>query len=215
MSNPTTRILDSMDPPTGALLGVAGAIAVGNEPLLEERARMLLATGAAPVWVEELLLQSVLMVGYPRALVAAGVWRRVSGLSAPSRDADSTGPEEWLSRGEETCQAIYGFNYDRLRANVRQLHPALDTWMVTEGYGRVMARDGLDLARRELCTVVQLAVLGSPRQLHSHLRGALQVGAGSGVIDRALEIAGRDASPAAATEAAAVWQQVRKMRETT
>ncbi len=203
-----------MDPPTGALLGVAGAIALGDESRLEDRMRLLLATGAAPVWVEELLLQSVLMVGYPRALVAAGVWRRVSGLPAPSRDADSTGPEEWSSRGEETCRTIYGLNYDRLRANVRWLHPALDAWMVTEGYGRVIARDGLDLARRELCTVVQLAVLGSPRQLHSHLRGALQVGAGSRVIDRALEIATRDASPAAATEAVVMWQQVRKSRGT-
>ncbi len=204
-----------MDPPTEALLGVAGAIAVGKESLLEDRVRLLLATGAAPVWVEELMLQSVLMVGYPRALVAAGVWRRVSGLPAPSRDSDSTGPGEWLSRGEETCRAIYRLNYDRLRTNVRQLHPALDTWMVTEGYGRVIAREGLDLARRELGTVVQLAVLGSPRQLHSHLRGALQVGAGSGVIDRALEIAARDASPAVTTEAVAVWQQVRKLGETT
>ena len=34
-------------------------------------------------WVEELMLQSVLMVGYPRALIAFGVWRKFSGVGRP------------------------------------------------------------------------------------------------------------------------------------
>jgi hypothetical protein len=38
----------------------------------------------------------------------------------------------------------------------------MDLWMVTEGYGRTMARPGLDLLRRELCTVAQMAVSKRP-----------------------------------------------------
>jgi 4-carboxymuconolactone decarboxylase len=68
------------------------------------------------------------------------------------------------------------------------LHPALDGWMITEGYGRTLARPGLDLTRRELCTVAQTAVLETHRQLHSHLRGALNAGATFGQIEGVLSI---------------------------
>jgi 4-carboxymuconolactone decarboxylase len=60
--------------------------------------------------------------------------------------------------------------------------------MITEGYGRTLARPGLDLMRRELCTVAQTAVLEAPRQLHSHLRGAINAGATPGQIEGALSI---------------------------
>jgi 4-carboxymuconolactone decarboxylase len=66
--------------------------------------------------------------------------------------------------------------YERLRLNVRDLHPALDSWMVVDGYGKVLGRPGLDLQRRELCIVAACAAMGQDRQLHSHLRGALNVG---------------------------------------
>ena len=76
----------------------------------------------------------------------------------------------------------------KLRESVRTLHPAIDSWMITEGYGRTLARPGLDLKLRELCTVAQTAVLEAPRQLHSHLRGALNAGATFGQIEGALSI---------------------------
>jgi 4-carboxymuconolactone decarboxylase len=146
--------------------------------------------GVPGEWVDELILQSVLMAGWPRALVAMAVWRSVSDLSAPSHDedADYLRATQWADRGEETCRAVYGINYDKLRENVRRLHPALDLWMVTEGYGRTLSRPGLDLVRRELCTVVQTAVLDTPHQLHSHLRGALNVGATQGEIEATLQL---------------------------
>ena len=42
--------------------------------------------------------------------------------------------------------------------------------------------------RRELCTVAQTAVLEAPKQLHSHLRGALNAGASFGQIEGVLSI---------------------------
>jgi 4-carboxymuconolactone decarboxylase len=60
--------------------------------------------------------------------------------------------------------------------------------MITEGYGRTLARAGMDLKLRELCTVAQTAVLEAPRQLHSHLRGALNAGASFGQIEGVLSI---------------------------
>lgn len=181
---------DTLDPQTRDLVRFAAAIAQGYEPELRERVAPLRATQVPAAWVEELLLQSILMVGYPRALIAFGVWRKFSGLPAASADEgqDYGHVPEWTRRGEEVCGTVYGENYRKLRESVRQLHPAVDAWMITEGYGRTLGRPGLDLLRRELCTVVQTAVLETPRQLHSHLRGALNAGASFGQIEGVLSI---------------------------
>lgn len=181
---------DNLDYQTRDLVRFAAAIAHGYEPELRDRAASLRLSQVPAVWVEELILQSVLMVGYPRALVAFTIWRKAGGPTAAETDPDQdySRAAEWNRRGEEQCAVIYGENYQKLRHSVRDLHPALDSWMITEGYGRTLARPGLDLLRRELCIVVQTAVLETPRQLHSHLRGALNVGATFGQIEGALSI---------------------------
>ena len=180
---------DRLDPQTRDLVRFAAAIAQGYEPELRDRAAKLRSSGVPAEWVEELLLQSVLMVGYPRALIAFGVWRKLAG-PAPAADPDEDygRAEDWTRRGEELCEVVYGENYPKLRESIRALHPAVESWMITEGYGRTLARPGLDLRRRELCTVAQTAVLEAPRQLHSHLRGAINAGATPGQIEGALSI---------------------------
>jgi len=184
---------DNLDLQTRDLVRFAAAVAQGYEPELRERVTDLRLSQVPPQWVEELLLQSLLMVGYPRALIAFTVWRKVSELPAPASDPDqeySRAPE-WARRGEELCGVVYGENYRKLRDSVQALHPAVDAWMVTEGYGRTLARPGLDLRRRELCTVAQTAVLEAPRQLHSHLRGALNAGATPEEVEATLDVVAR------------------------
>jgi len=181
---------DSLDPQARDLVRFAAAIAQGYEPELRERVGPLRSSQVPVIWVEELLLQSVLMVGYPRTLIAFTVWRKFSGVPAPATDPDTDYGRagEWTTMGETLCAVVYGENYGKLRESVRGLHPAIDAWMVTEGYGRTLSRPGLDLKLRELCTVAQTAVLEAPRQLHSHLRGALNAGASFGQIEGALSI---------------------------
>jgi 4-carboxymuconolactone decarboxylase len=181
---------DNLDPQTRDLVRFAAAIAQGYEPELRERVGPLRSSQTPVVWVEELLLQSVLMCGYPRALVAFTVWRKFSGVPAPEGDEgqDYAQSGEWTRRGEDVCGTVYGENYRKLRDSIRTLHPAIDAWMITEGYGRTLGRPGLDLLRRELCTVVQTCVLETPRQVHSHLRGALNAGASFGQIEGVLSI---------------------------
>jgi len=65
----------------------------------------------------------------------------------------------------------------------------MDQWMVTEGYGKILGRKGLDLDVRELCVVAILAVSRQSKQLFSHLRGALNVGASEERIGAALSAA--------------------------
>ncbi len=170
--------LPALDAEHVALVRVAAAIAAADEATM----RTCMARAALDVrteWMEEVVLQSYLFAGFPRALNAAREWRKASGQPAPDRDdgelfADA---HDWSARGEQTCAIVYGAFYEPLRRNIRALHPALDAWMITEGYGKVLSRPQLDLKRRELCVVAACAAAGQDRQLHSHLHGALNAGA--------------------------------------
>jgi 4-carboxymuconolactone decarboxylase len=151
-----------------------------------------------PVAVEEIILQSYLFAGFPRALNAARAWRAVSGRPAPSEDAEASVEDLdlWRARGEETCAIVYGDSYEKLRRNIRELHPALDGWMIVDGYGKVLSRPGVDLRTRELCIVAACAASGQQRQLHSHLHGAMNAGASVGelaaVLDALTDLISRD-----------------------
>src|SRR5215213_3540054 len=153
--------------------------------------------------VDEVILQSHLFVGFPDALNALGLWRQVSGRPAPPSLGED--PAGWEARGERVCARVYGASYDKLRENVRGLHPDVDGWMVAGGYGRVIGRPGLDLATRELCIAALLAVWNVPRQLHSHLRGALNAGALVDEVDAAVEVACGMIAPGAAAGVRALW----------
>jgi 4-carboxymuconolactone decarboxylase len=180
--------LTELDEATRALVQLGAVIAAGDEGAL--RASLAHASRVTPAaHVEELVLQSYLFCGFPRALNAAREWRRVAPTLAPTTDdAEDFGlADEWRERGELTCAAVYGSMYEKLRLNVRDLHPALDAWMVVEGYGKVLGRPGLDLPRRELCIVAACAATGQDRQLHSHLHGALNVGVSLAALQQTID----------------------------
>ncbi|HUQ80903.1 MAG TPA: carboxymuconolactone decarboxylase family protein [Gemmatimonadaceae bacterium] len=169
---------EALDAETRALVRLAGIVSAGTEPQLRE-ALTVAATACRPEWVEEVVLQSYLFAGFPRALNAAREWRRISGRAAPESDDGENfeNATRWRADGEATCATVYGPFYERLRHNIRRLHPALDAWMIVDGYGKVLSRPQLDLRRRELCVVAACATARQDRQLHSHLHGALHGGA--------------------------------------
>src|SRR5205085_10297924 len=147
--------LEALDESTRALVRLSGLIAAGDEQ--EVRAELTQALDRIPTqWIEELILQSYLFCGFPRSLNAMREWRRLTG-SNERAPVDESGPEEWRRRGEATCRMVYGAMYERLRVNIRALHPELDEWMIVEGYGIVLSRPELDLARREPCIVAAFA----------------------------------------------------------
>lgn len=177
---------ERLDAPTVQLVRLAAVLAGGGEPAVREALARAVA-GVEPTWVEEVILQTYLFAGFPRALNAAREWRRISGREAPATDEGTTFDAAALqARGEATCSLVYGPFYERLRHNIRALHPALDSWMIVEGYGKVLGRPALDLARRELCVVAACAIARQDRQLHSHLHGALHAGASPAQVDAAL-----------------------------
>lgn len=191
-----------------AIVRVSAELAKGPEGALDEAMRWA-AEVADPVEVEEAILQSYLFLGYPASLNGFAVWRRVTGRRAP-QGPEGSGEYDaaWADRGERVCGAVYGGQYPRLRENIRSLRPEMERWMVIEGYGKVIGRPGLDLARRECCIAAILAVQGVERQLYSHLRGALQVGAPSRVVEAALELALDGVRSDRVERARATWTRV-------
>src|SRR5439155_17014618 len=144
------------------------------------------AAGARRRAAEESALMLMLYAGYPSALEGL----RVLNAAWPSRARRTRegSRAHWRARGEALCRRVYGPAYARLVPAVRTLHPDLAVWMVEHGYGRVLARGGLDAADRELITVAALAALGWERQLVSHVLGALRVGAGEPATRAALAV---------------------------
>ncbi|MES2522924.1 MAG: carboxymuconolactone decarboxylase family protein [Gemmatimonadota bacterium] len=182
-----TTTLQELDGETGLLVRLAALLAGGSESMIRDALTDANSTVRAE-WIEEVILQTYLFAGFPRALNAAREWRRLSGRPAPQdEEAAEHDASRWLERGLATCATVYGPFYERLRVNIRELHPALDTWMIVEGYGKVLGRPGLDLARRELCVVAACAIARQDRQLHSHFHGALHAGASAATVSAALD----------------------------
>jgi 4-carboxymuconolactone decarboxylase len=167
----TETAYSTLDAPTAQLVELAAVLAASTEG--EMRASLGAAAKCTidPVWVEELVLQTYLFAGFPRTLNGMRLWRRASNRTAETADFEESLSSLWTSRGEKTCEEVYGTLYKRLRANIRTLHPALDSWMI-DLYGRVLGRPGLDLKRRELCIVAACAALSQqiPCLIQRHLQ---------------------------------------------
>src|SRR5207245_7106908 len=150
---------DALDPATTALVRVAAALAEGKVAVLRDRFVAARTARVPDRWIEELLLQSLLVVGYPLALVAFGVWREVSGPVSGPRDGGRGGGgggeelahedwQAWAQRGSTVCAAVDGRAYDKLLLNLRALHPGLADLVLEDAYGKVTGRPGLALPRR-------------------------------------------------------------------
>lgn len=126
----------------------------------------------------EVLLQSYLFGGFPTALDGLSAAYRVHGIPPVASDEDRAyDVDRYRNRGETLCREIYGNVYEKMMTSLTDVSPDLATWMIVEGYGKTLSREGIDTCTRELCIVAMLTVLGRQQQLVSHVRGALRVGA--------------------------------------
>ena len=181
----TGATLTRLDDATRSLVRLSAVLAGGDEDAVRAELQLSAKT-TSHEWIEELLLQTYLFAGFPRALNAMREWRRLAGV-APPREEVALDLRTLRTLGEETCARVYGTMYERLRVNIRALHPLLDDWMIVEGYGKVLSRPGLDLPRRELCIVAACAATGQDRQLQSHMHGARNVGVTEKAVMEMLE----------------------------
>lgn len=198
--------LSRLDDATRSLVRLSATLAGGTEDRIREQMQAA-ATSTPHEWIEELLLQTYLFAGFPRALNGMREWRRL--VKTPPVEPVLTDERRLRESGEETCRRVYGAMYDRLRVNIRALHPVLDDWMIEEGYGKVLSRPGLDLPRRELCIVAACAATAQDRQLQSHLHGARNVGVSGSALADALEALRGFISETRLSRAIRMWNRLR------
>lgn len=125
----------------------------------------------SPLKIYEALLQTYLFAGFPSALISlkiASEFFSLSGLKSSTVKSNK-------KIGIENCKKIYGNKFDKLINNVREFSPELSKWLVTDGYGKVMGREGLSLKEREMCIVAILSSMKYESQLYSHINGAFRL----------------------------------------
>src|SRR5262245_719720 len=198
-----------MDDRVRALVTLSSSLASGSRGEWREHLTRAL-DACSPTEIEETILQSYLFLGYPIALQALSLWRDV--LPEPASVESSITAKTARTRGEKVCATVYGGQYRRLRTNVLRLHPDVEQWMLTEGYGKVLGRPGLDLKTRELCVIGLLAAQDAPHQLYSHLRGALNAGASVAEVDEVVMAVVRSLPSERAQKARQMWSELRSRR---
>ena len=176
--------MDPSAPQVHLLARISACVALRDEAKLKLELKKALAK--VPVtMIREVILQTYLFAGYASTINAFIVLNEMTNSPDFVFDPDAS-MQSWRERGEELCHKIYDDQYEKLVLNMNALHPDLADWMIWEGYGKVLSRPFLSPRVRELLIVAMTAVLGVERQFHSHVRGALHVGATSREINAVL-----------------------------
>src|SRR5690606_23816868 len=136
---------------------------------------------------EEALLQVVPYAGFPRALGAFAAARPA--LGAPPPPGGERPAAARPEAGDAAFRAVYGDTAERVRGGLAGLHPLLPAWTTEFAYGRVLARDGLDLRTRELLAVSILTAMGGADDaLLGHMRAAVRLGASREAVAGAVAV---------------------------
>ncbi len=188
--------LEAGEGPPAEIRGLAlaaAAAAHGRRDALRAALRVLRRRSLDPAKLREVLLQTYLFAGYPRAINAlaelAALGPEPAAPPTLDLDHDRGADAGWRVRGEALCRRVYGGAYDRLLATMARISPELGRWMVVEGYGKVLSRPLLDARTRELAAVAALMTLDVPDQLRAHFRGSFLCGATRADLEGVLAVA--------------------------
>jgi len=172
------------------LAAYSAAIALAHEPALSALVKLGRENSLSRDHFYEIVLQSYLFLGFPRMLTAAEHLADCFDNPEQTPQTEPITPDEareWFDRGMALCQRIYDRSFDSLQKRVETIAPEIFRWMIVEGYGKVLSRPGVTPVDRELSIVACLIVENRPRQLDSHLRGAINVGAGLELLGTIVE----------------------------
>jgi 4-carboxymuconolactone decarboxylase len=164
-----------------------------------------------PEHMREIILQTHLFAGYPRALNALGIFRDVckkagnplSGeITLRDHPLESDDIELFRKRGRELFHQLYADKADAVDRFARAASPDLADWAIAEGYGRVLSRDVLAPRVRSLCIVAALVPLDVSPQLKGHVQGALNLGNTADELWKLLDVVSRLFNEGAETRSA-------------
>lgn len=168
----------SIDHRLQTLTAISSLVSLGNHDFLKSYIEYALSETLDLEEIQEVILQCYLFAGFPAAIEGFIVLKHVQTDQYKSLSVkDEHDIDLWRQRGEDLCKKIYAGNYDKVVKNIATLNPDLADWMLVEGYGKTLSRSGLKPVTRELCAIASLAALKWERQLYSHCKGAINLGA--------------------------------------
>ncbi|MBC9713147.1 carboxymuconolactone decarboxylase family protein [Streptomyces sp. TRM66268-LWL] len=168
-----------LDPQQRQLVTIGALTAQGDTaPQLDFHIDAALRVGVRPAEVVEALIHIVPFMGFPRALNAIGVARKVfadRGVTfEPSVQKD---PRDRYERGIENLRRIDGEHGIDVVESLNDIAPDLGRHLVEFAFGDVYHRPWLSPQRRQLVTVGALTAFGDTApQLRVHIGAALNVG---------------------------------------
>ena len=172
------------------LARIAAAAAVGKRRQLGSWYRAALDDGIAVADLQEATLQFFLFAGYPRTIDAFDELHAAYGLTPPPVPPLEPEPGDLHARGKKVFAQIYSKHADAVLGKLESLHPDFAEYVLYDAYGQVLGRPFLPIEERELMAVAMLAVMDLRAQMHSHIFGALRVGAQPEHVRLAIEAAG-------------------------
>jgi alkylhydroperoxidase/carboxymuconolactone decarboxylase family protein YurZ len=138
-----------------------------------------------PEKLREAVLQTHLFAGYPRTLNALAAFKDACKKASNPlsgeiklRDAALEGDDiaAFRQRGQKLFNMIYAESAPKIDHFARANSPDIADWAVVEGYGRVLARPGLEYRQRSVCIVAALMPMDVTPQLKGHIQGARNTG---------------------------------------
>ena len=167
---------NALSPADERLVHLVSAVARGDWQELA-RIRREAPPAEPDIRWREALIQSHLFLGFPRVVEAFEVLSREGGMHAPTEPEHEVTGTDYAAQGAPIFDGIYQDLATTVRRRLSQHHTDFAHWIAEHAYGRVLARPGLEPATRELLAVVCLLHSGLDRQLASHTRGAVRLGA--------------------------------------
>ena len=149
--------------------------------------------GASPLQLRETIYQCAPYIGFPKTLnaidIANGVFE-ANGISLPLENAgtvDATDPSAREQAGAAIQAPLYGNEVKEVFSALPEPFDEFVPHLLTSSaFGDFATRGGLDVAQRELISLVAIAAIGATTQLRPHVAGAIRAGSSPQKVAAAL-----------------------------
>ena len=170
------------------------ALALASLGRFDDLARLYERSHALRVPVtllREAALRTHLFSGFPRAIEAFHALTEATGeFESPESGSRCSSADPSPDAGRAAFERIYRDQADGVRRLLHSFSPVFERAVIEDAYGRILSRPELDPRLGELMAVCSLTALQLPRQLRSHLEGALRCGATREEVIEVIELAG-------------------------
>ena len=175
------------------LLTITALTSMQTLPQLRAHVGAALNIGTSPLQLRETIYQCAPYIGFPKTLnaidIANGVFE-ANDISLPLENAgavDATDPRAREQAGAAIQAPLYGNEVKEVFSALPEPFDEFVPHLLTSSaFGDFATRGGLDVAQRELISLVAIAAIGATTQLRPHVAGAIRAGSSPQKVAAAL-----------------------------